>query len=108
MGDALPGTLTLHQANLLHEGAFDSVVEGADYVFHVASPFQFPPKEDVERLVIEPAVKCASRRADLYRLYFVVLSPILPLIAAIVTLAEQWLRSYPVPLAPPQRHGQCD
>jgi len=36
---ALPGTLTLHEADLLKEGSFDEVVKGADYVFHTASPF---------------------------------------------------------------------
>lgn len=36
---ALPGKLTLHEADLLEEGSFDEVVRGADYVFHTASPF---------------------------------------------------------------------
>jgi hypothetical protein len=36
---ALPGTLTLHEADLLKEGSFDEVVKGAKYVFHTASPF---------------------------------------------------------------------
>ncbi len=39
LGDALPGKLTLHEADLLKEGSFDEVVKGADYVFHTASPF---------------------------------------------------------------------
>ena len=37
---ALPGKLTLHAADLLKEGSFDKVVEGAHFVFHTASPFQ--------------------------------------------------------------------
>ena len=37
---ALPGKLTLHAADLLKEGSFDQVVEGAYFVFHTASPFQ--------------------------------------------------------------------
>lgn len=36
---ALPGNLELHEADLLTEGSFDSVVKGATYVFHTASPF---------------------------------------------------------------------
>jgi nucleoside-diphosphate-sugar epimerase len=39
LGDALPGKLTLHEADLLSDGSFDSVVKGADLVFHTASPF---------------------------------------------------------------------
>lgn len=39
LGDALPGQLTLHEADLLSEGSFDDVVKGADFVFHTASPF---------------------------------------------------------------------
>lgn len=39
LGDALPGKLTLHEADLLSDGGFDSVVKGADVVFHTASPF---------------------------------------------------------------------
>ena len=33
------GRLTLHEAELLMEGAFDESVRGAAYVFHTASPF---------------------------------------------------------------------
>lgn len=39
LADALPGKLTLHEADLLQEGSFDEVVSGAEYVFHTASPF---------------------------------------------------------------------
>ena len=39
LGEALPGKLTLHEADLLQEGSFDEVVKGATYVFHTASPF---------------------------------------------------------------------
>ena len=39
LGEALPGNLELHEADLLKEGSFDEVIEGADYVFHTASPF---------------------------------------------------------------------
>ncbi len=36
MGNALPGKLTLHEADNLVEGSFEDVVKGADYVFHMA------------------------------------------------------------------------
>ena len=39
LAEALPGRLTLHEANLLEEGSFDAVVHGSDIVFHTASPF---------------------------------------------------------------------
>ena len=39
LDEALPGKLSLHEADLLQEGSFDEVVHGADYVFHTASPF---------------------------------------------------------------------
>jgi uncharacterized protein YbjT (DUF2867 family) len=39
LGEALPGKLTLHEADLLKQGSFDEVVKGADFVFHTASPF---------------------------------------------------------------------
>lgn len=59
LGEALPGSLELVEADLLKEGSFDAAVRGAQLVFHVASPFQFP-SEGVEEKVIEPAVKCAN------------------------------------------------
>lgn len=39
LAEALPGTLTFHEGDLLKEGSFDKIVEGADLVFHMASPF---------------------------------------------------------------------
>jgi hypothetical protein len=39
LGEALPGKLTLHEADLLKEGSFDEVVADSDFVFHTASPF---------------------------------------------------------------------
>ncbi|CAM6103756.1 unnamed protein product [Calypogeia fissa] len=56
---ALPGAkerLTLHKADLLEEGSFDSVVDGVDGVFHTASPLLIKitdPQVDL----IDPAVK---------------------------------------------------
>lgn len=34
---ALPGKLTLTEADLFEPGSFDDVIKGADYVFHTAS-----------------------------------------------------------------------
>ncbi|KAK9842550.1 hypothetical protein WJX81_005642 [Elliptochloris bilobata] len=59
LGQALPGTLELHEADLLQEGSFDSVVQGARYVFHTASPFVIQV-EDTQRDLIDPAVKGTS------------------------------------------------
>jgi nucleoside-diphosphate-sugar epimerase len=55
LADALPGTLALHEADLLKEGSFDEVVKGADFVFHTASPF-LSSHEDPYKELIEPAV----------------------------------------------------
>lgn len=51
---ALPGSLTLHRADLLAPGSFDDVVAGADVVFHAASPFAFAVPDDE---VLRPAVE---------------------------------------------------
>lgn len=49
---ALPGAkerLTLHKADLLTAGSFDTVVKGVDGVFHTASPFlNATPKDPQE------------------------------------------------------------
>jgi dihydroflavonol-4-reductase len=44
--------LTVHQAHLLSDEHWDSVIEGCDYVLHVASPF--PPKQpkDPDELIV--------------------------------------------------------
>ncbi|KAK9908632.1 hypothetical protein WJX75_000697 [Coccomyxa subellipsoidea] len=57
LGDALPGKLTLHEADLLSDGSFDSVVKGADLVFHTASPFFISGTDDPQRDLVNPAVK---------------------------------------------------
>ena len=36
LGEALPGNLKLHQADLLQPGAFDKAVESSQFVFHTA------------------------------------------------------------------------
>ncbi|KAG9459628.1 hypothetical protein H6P81_004136 [Aristolochia fimbriata] len=56
---ALEGALErLHlvKADLLHEGAFDAVVDGCEGVFHTASPF-YHAVSDPQTELIEPAVK---------------------------------------------------
>ncbi|PIA53491.1 hypothetical protein AQUCO_00900232v1 [Aquilegia coerulea] len=50
------GRLHLFKANLLDEGAFDSIVEGCEGVFHTASPF-YHNVTDPQVELIEPAVK---------------------------------------------------
>eukprot|EP00891_Asterochloris_glomerata_P004943 jgi/Astpho2/4943/Aster-06679 len=55
LGQALPGKLTLHAADLLKEGSFDKVVDGAHFVFHTASPFQTDVK-DPQKDLVDPAL----------------------------------------------------
>ncbi|KAK6937170.1 NAD-dependent epimerase/dehydratase [Dillenia turbinata] len=54
--DGAKERLQLVKANLLEEGAFDSIVDGCDGVFHTASPFITGAK-DPQTQLIEPAVK---------------------------------------------------
>lgn len=89
MLQALPGKLTLHEADLLKKGSFDEVVkvsvawrhthqrckpavtffcklkvafavlQGVDYVFHMASPF-LASWEDTQKELVEPALNGTS------------------------------------------------
>ena len=43
--DGAKERLHLFKANLLEEGAFDSVVDGCDGVFHAASPVTLSPSD---------------------------------------------------------------
>ena len=54
--DGAKERLQLFKANLLEEGAFDSVVEGCHGVFHTASPFYHDVK-DPQAELIDPALK---------------------------------------------------
>lgn len=54
LGEALPGVLTLHEADLLKAGSFDDVIEGADYVFHTASPYKIGVPADS---LLKPAIE---------------------------------------------------
>ncbi|GAB4832150.1 hypothetical protein Ancab_006167 [Ancistrocladus abbreviatus] len=49
--------LKLFKANLLEEGSFDSVVDGCDGIFHIASPIKFQDIKDPKAELIDPAVK---------------------------------------------------
>ena len=54
LGAALPGRLTLMEANLLQDGSFDEVVKGATYVFHTASPVILGSLTDPQRDLVSP------------------------------------------------------
>ncbi|KAL5540166.1 hypothetical protein UlMin_044045 [Ulmus minor] len=54
--DGAKERLHLFKANLLEEGAFDSVVDGCDGVFHTASPVTLSPSDPQVEL-IDPALK---------------------------------------------------
>ena len=57
MAAELPGTLELRRADLLDEGCFDSIVDGAGVVLHTASPVVVGKVKDPFSEVIEPAVR---------------------------------------------------
>ena len=50
------GSITVYEADLLAIGSFDKAVEGADYVFHTASPFFVDDKGDTQAKLVNPAV----------------------------------------------------
>ncbi|KAK9792717.1 hypothetical protein WJX73_002527 [Symbiochloris irregularis] len=54
LGEVFAGKLDLHEADLLQDGSFDDVVQGAYYVFHTASPYQLGV-EDPENELVKPA-----------------------------------------------------
>ncbi|KAL5577952.1 hypothetical protein UlMin_019651, partial [Ulmus minor] len=54
--DGAKERLHLFKANLLEEGSFDSLVDGCDGVFHLASPITLSPA-DLQVELMEPAVK---------------------------------------------------
>lgn len=55
LAEALPGTLSLYDADLLVPGQYDNACSGADFVFHCASPFFIDAADPVAQLVT-PAV----------------------------------------------------
>ncbi|MCD7036521.1 aldehyde reductase [Metabacillus sp. GX 13764] len=54
---ASPGTLQVFEADLLKRGSFDEAAEGAEYVFHTASPFIISGIKDAEKDLVEPALE---------------------------------------------------
>lgn len=56
LASALPGTLTLHSANMVMDGAFDALAAGCAYIFHVASPFFILGPSHGHDELIEPAL----------------------------------------------------
>lgn len=56
LSDSLAGSLEFVHADLVEEGSFDEAVQGATYVFHVASPCVLT-SDDPEREIIRPAVQ---------------------------------------------------
>lgn len=56
LGEALPGTLELFEADLLTDGSFDAATKGTHFVFHTASPFFIAVKEDPHKELIQPAI----------------------------------------------------
>ena len=52
-----PGTLTLFQADLLDDGAFDEAMAGCELVFHTASPFVMFGIKDPQKELVDPAVE---------------------------------------------------
>jgi nucleoside-diphosphate-sugar epimerase len=54
--DGAKERLHLIKANLLEEGSFDSIVDGCEGVFHIASPFYHAVK-DPQAELIDPALK---------------------------------------------------
>jgi nucleoside-diphosphate-sugar epimerase len=68
------GRLTLYQADLLQEGAFDGPMQGCELVFHTASPFVIFGIKDPQKQLVDPALKgtrnvleAASRVASVKR-----------------------------------------
>jgi len=57
MQEEFPGRLTLFEADLLVEGAFDAAMTGCRVVFHVASPFFMPERiKDGQKDMVDPAL----------------------------------------------------
>ena len=52
-----PGSLTLFEADLLHDGAFDEAMAGCELVFHTASPFVLAGIKDPQKDLVDPAVQ---------------------------------------------------
>jgi nucleoside-diphosphate-sugar epimerase len=56
IAESSPGRLTLFEADLLDDGAFDVAMGGCELVFHTASPFVFSGIKDPQKELVDPAV----------------------------------------------------
>lgn len=56
IAESAPGALTLFEADLLDDGAFDEAMAGCQLVFHTASPFAIFRIKDAQRQLVDPAV----------------------------------------------------
>src|SRR5262245_17969203 len=59
--------LTIHQADLLSDEHWDNVIEGCDYVLHVASPFPAKQPKDHDELIVparEGTLRVLGRALD--------------------------------------------
>jgi len=56
IAESAPGKLTLFEADLLDDGAFDVSMGGCELVFHTASPFVFTGVKDPQKELVDPAV----------------------------------------------------
>jgi nucleoside-diphosphate-sugar epimerase len=57
LGEAHPGRLTLHRADLLDEGSFADAMAGCELVIHTASPFLVGKIKDAYADLVEPALE---------------------------------------------------
>jgi len=56
LAESSPGRLTLFEADLLDDGAFDVAMGGCELVFHTASPFVLSGVKDPQKELVDPAV----------------------------------------------------
>lgn len=59
-----PGSLSLHQADLLQPGSFHDAFAGCDAVVHCASPFKVQGIKDAEAELVTPALKGTENVLD--------------------------------------------
>jgi dihydroflavonol-4-reductase len=62
-----PHHLTVHQADLTSDDHWDNVIEGCDYVLHVASPFPAKQPKDPDELIVparEGTLRVLSKSLD--------------------------------------------
>ncbi len=57
LGEGTRGSLSLFQADLLDEGAFDEAMQGCELVMHTASPFVIKGITDPAEQLVKPAVE---------------------------------------------------